>query len=76
MRDTTVRLHAVRLDRDTISGVPWLQHTNCDSCRVHFALADISEARVGDPGAGAWYLMVPILLVISFWFSLRNIPNT
>ena len=63
VRDTTVRLHAVRFDRDSVTGVPWLEHTSCDSCRVRFALADISEPHFGNPGAGAWNILLPFVIV-------------
>jgi hypothetical protein len=67
-----VRLHAVRFEKDSISGIPWLEHVTCDPCRQRFALADVSDARTGDPGAGAWTILVPMMLVLAFLYSLRN----
>ena len=42
--------HGVGFGRDSVSGIPWLEHLSCDSCRVHYALADMSQARTGEPG--------------------------
>jgi hypothetical protein len=66
VRDSLVRLHGVTATRDSISGTPWLDHLTCDTCRVQYAVADISEVRTGHPGASAWVLMVPIGLVVFF----------
>lgn len=62
-----VRLHGVEFSHDSISGIPWLEHLSCDTCRVRYALADVTGLRKGDPGSGAWFLLGPILAV-TFWF--------
>ncbi len=59
--DTLVRLHAVHVTRDSISGVPWLQHPGCDSCRTAFALDRVSALRSGNPGAGAENILAVML---------------
>lgn len=59
--DTLVRLHGVHVTSDSISGVPWLEHTSCDTCRVTFALVRVSAMRTGNPGAGAQNMMSVIL---------------
>jgi hypothetical protein len=68
--DTLVRLHGVRITPDSISGVSWLQHTSCDSCRAEFALARVSAMRTGNPGAGAVNLMIPIVAIGLFLAGL------
>lgn len=71
-----VRLHAVRIMRDSVSGIPWLGHTSCDTCRVSYALAGISLPRTGNPGAGAWAIMAPaglgLLLLTGLWIALSH----
>lgn len=62
-RNQLVRLHGVQFTRDSLSGIPWLEHLSCDTCRVRYALADVTQLRTGNPGAGAWGLMLPISIV-------------
>jgi hypothetical protein len=62
-KDSLVRLHGVRSSRDSVTGIPWLDHLTCDTCRVAYALADVSGVRTGNPGAGAWALGAPIFIV-------------
>jgi hypothetical protein len=77
VQDTIIRLHAVRFERDSVTGVPWLEHTSCDSCRVRFAIADISEARIGSPGMGAWNIMLPFVVIIGFlYLGWSQFPST
>ena len=76
VRDSTVRLHAVRFDRDSLSGISWLEHTSCDSCRVRFALADINHARIGNPGAGAWNILVPFVVIVSALVAVAYLLHT
>ncbi|HEY4100436.1 MAG TPA: hypothetical protein VGM20_06130 [Gemmatimonadales bacterium] len=61
VHDQVVRLHGVRFSADSLSGVPWLKHLNCDSCRVQYALADISQPRAGHPGREAWIWLSPVI---------------
>jgi hypothetical protein len=70
-RDQLVRLHGVRFERDSVSGIPWLEHLSCDSCRVHYALADISQARIGDPGRTAWGIVLPVVAVFTLFQLLH-----
>jgi len=57
----TWQLHAVSIMRDSISGIPWTEHTDCDTCRVVFARKDISNVRTGNPGRGGWTVLGPVL---------------
>ncbi len=65
IRDSLVRLHGVRIGSDSLSGIPWLEHLSCDTCRVSFALSGVSEMRTGDPGASAWVLLAPLIALYS-----------
>ncbi|HEY2848611.1 MAG TPA: hypothetical protein VGI97_01945 [Gemmatimonadaceae bacterium] len=64
-RDQLIRLHGVRFEGDSLSGIPWLEHLSCDTCRVHYAVAEISGARTGAPGNAAWGPIVPLAVLLS-----------
>ncbi len=49
----SVQWHSVRVSRDSISGVPFVQPPSCDSCRVGVALAEVDSVCAGAPDAGA-----------------------
>lgn len=65
VKEQMVRLHGVRFARDSISGIPWLDHLTCDTCRVGYALMDVSGLRRGNPGAGAWWILGPLIGILS-----------
>ncbi len=72
-----VTLHAVRIANDTLSGIPWTEHTSCESCRVRFALGGISRLETGNPGAPAWWILGPFVGFILLGLALRNaFPST
>ena len=76
-KDQLVRLHGVRFDRDSLSGIPWLEHLTCDTCHVRYALADVSQVRTGNPGAGAWNIMLPFVLIVGFLCAaFSQLPST
>ena len=50
----SVRLHGVQLTNDSVIGVPYLQRTDCDSCRVSLPRTAIDSLRTGNPTAGLW----------------------
>lgn len=60
-----VRVHAVRITQDSLSGIPWLEHTSCDSCRISYARARITELKTGSPGQSAWGVVIPFMLLIA-----------
>lgn len=70
-RDQLVRLHGVTFARDSVSGIPWLEHLSCHTCRVHYALADISQARIGEPGRAAWGIVLPVAAVFGLFGLVR-----
>jgi hypothetical protein len=49
-----VRLHGVKVSADSVSGVPYLQPTDCDSCRVSLPPESIDSVRAGNPTSGFW----------------------
>ena len=64
-KNQLVRLHGVEFTRDSVSGIPWLEHLSCDTCRVRYAFGDISQARTGDPGKSAWIIAAPMLAFLA-----------
>jgi hypothetical protein len=72
-----VTLHAVRIADDTLSGIPWTQHTSCDSCRLRYPMARISGLETGDPGASSWWILGPFLGLVAFGLYLSSVlPKT
>jgi hypothetical protein len=49
-----LQLHSVTLAGDSISGVPYTQNPNCDSCRVAVSRASVDSLRAGSPSSGFW----------------------
>jgi hypothetical protein len=49
-----LQLHAVRVDHDSVSGVPFQKPPECDSCRVSMPSASVDSLKTGNPGAGFW----------------------
>jgi hypothetical protein len=52
-----LRWHGVVVGEDSISGVPFVQHLECDSCRRRVPLAVVDSVRIGQPMAGFWKTM-------------------
>lgn len=59
-------LHAVRIDSDSIHGVPFQLPPTCDSCRVAIPLAAVDSLRLGNQEAPAIVLIGSGLLVFLF----------
>ncbi len=51
---TARRWHAVRIGPDSISGIPFVQPTSCDSCRIVLPRAAVDSICLGDPVGGFW----------------------
>jgi hypothetical protein len=49
-----LQLHAVRLSEDSISGVPFVEPPECDSCRIGLAKESVDSLRAGNPSNGFW----------------------
>ena len=64
-KDSLVRLHAVQFTRDSVSGIYWIEHTSCDTCRTSYALKDVTRAQIGKPGRGAWLIAGPVIALVA-----------
>jgi hypothetical protein len=51
------RWHGVVVERDSISGIPFIQQLDCQHCRRAVPLAAVDSVRVGQPVAGFWKTM-------------------
>jgi hypothetical protein len=49
-----LQLHAVTVAADSISGVPYIQPPECDSCRVTVPSSSVDSVRAGNPTDGFW----------------------
>ena len=77
LADSAVRLHGVRFSHDSASGIPWLAHLSCDSCRVQIPLSRVSQIRRGHPGAGAWNILLPFTIGMGLlWAAFSSLPET
>lgn len=54
MGDSTAILHAVIVRSPSLSGVPYLKHPSCDSCRISIPLVAVDSLRVGSTEIGWW----------------------
>ena len=61
-------LHGIRATRDSITGVPYFQPPECESCRVHFALSAVDSVRVQhvDRVMGRNVMLVTLLAISVF----------
>jgi hypothetical protein len=62
-----VQLHAVRVDRDSISGVPFQRPADCDSCRISLPRSTVDSIRAGDPTAA---FLKSVGLALGSWLAL------
>jgi hypothetical protein len=63
-----LQLHAVKLLKDSISGVPYVKPPECDSCRVSMPTSSVDSLRAGNPTGGFWKtagLVVAGMLVLT-----------
>lgn len=61
------QLHAVRVSADSVSGVPYVQPPDCDSCRVSVARSTVDSLRAGNPTAA---FLKSIALTLGTWFAV------
>ena len=62
-----LQLHAVRVERDSVSGVPFQKPADCDSCRISLPSATVDSLRAGDPTAA---FLKSVGLAIGTWLAL------
>jgi hypothetical protein len=48
---------------DSITGIPYLQPINCDTCRVALPRATVDSIRLGNPVAGFWKTVAVVVAV-------------
>ncbi len=53
----------MRVGPDSISGIPFLLPTTCDSCRTALPRAAVDSLRLGDPMEGFWKTVGLVVLV-------------
>ncbi|HEV8399691.1 MAG TPA: hypothetical protein VGQ18_07605 [Gemmatimonadales bacterium] len=58
---TARRWHAVRVGPDSISGIPFVQPTTCDTCRIAVPRGAVDSLRLGDPIEGFWKTVALVL---------------
>lgn len=78
LHGTALQWHAVRLTADSISGVPFLQPVECDSCRTRIARAEVDSLRLGNPVGGFWRkvgLASAIVFIPSLIYVWASEPN-
>lgn len=68
----SIRLHAIRITADSISGIPYLQPITCDSCRVGVPAAAVDSIQTGDPTGGLWGTAAGLLVVLLVYVGLRG----
>ncbi len=62
-----LRLHAIRVDHDSVSGVPFQKPTDCDSCRISLPSSTVDSLRAGNPTAG---FLKSVALTLGTWLAL------
>jgi len=72
--------HAVVIEVDTVSGIPFFQPAQCDSCRIRIPRAQIDSMRLGDPVAGFWktaglVVAIPIAIMLAVCIETGSWPN-
>jgi hypothetical protein len=49
-----LRWHALVVETDSITGVPFTRPPGCDSCRAAVPRGSVDSVRLGNPTAGFW----------------------
>jgi hypothetical protein len=70
------QLRAVTIDADSLHGVRWLDHPDCDSCRIALVRSSVDSVRTlgydgGETGALA-LIILPIALLAYFFHALAS----
>jgi len=50
----TQRWHAAVIAADSVSGIPWREPIDCDSCRIALPMSAVDSIQVGHPTGGFW----------------------
>ena len=62
-----LQLHAIRVEHDSVSGVPFQKPRDCDSCRVSVPNSSVDSVRAGDPTAA---FLKSVGLTLGAWLAL------
>ena len=62
-----LQLHAIRVDHDSVSGVPFQKPTDCDSCRISLPSSSVDSLRAGNPTAA---FLKSVGLTLGTWLAL------
>jgi hypothetical protein len=65
-------LHGVRIEADTVDGVPFTKAPTCDSCRVRLALGALDSLRAGSKERGVVRTAGVVLILGSVWAFLMQ----
>jgi hypothetical protein len=74
------QLHGVTVDADSVHGVRWWHHLDCDSCRVAIARASVDSVRTlgHDSGKTGVFILIatPIALLIGITLLFLTGPDS
>jgi hypothetical protein len=62
-----LQLHAIRVDHDSVSGVPFHKPVDCDSCRISLPSSTVDSMRAGNPTAA---FLKSVGLTLGSWLAL------
>jgi hypothetical protein len=63
-------LHGVRIESDTVDGVPFTKAPTCDSCRVRLSLRAVDSLRTGSKERGVARTAAVVLVLGTVWAFL------
>lgn len=67
-----VRLHGVRVEGDSLTGVWYLESPQCDSCRISYPARVLRTARVGRPERVGFVIPVVVVLGVGLAWLLTT----
>ena len=70
--DSLVRLRSVRFSSDSVSGVPQSQDRSCNSCRVGFALQEVSRPRVIRSSSPVLTTVIPLGILGAIIYAIYH----
>ncbi len=58
------RWHAVMVNRDSLSGIPYNKPLDCDSCRRSISLIEVDSLKKGRPSIANELVAVPAIMLV------------
>lgn len=75
--DEALRWHAVGITEDLVSGIPFHQPVDCDTCRLSIPRATVDSFRLGNPTAGFWKTFALVVgIPTAAWMILCSTSET